>query len=77
MLNKNNEEISAEIDVDIRIVNDEGEEVYEETKNVFETDFDYYTSQAAEEQYLAELRIPATDIISGRSSNGTVFFNGI
>lgn len=77
MLNKNNEEISAEIDVDIRIVNDEGEEVYEETKNVFETDFDYYTSQAAEEQYLAELRIPAADIISGRSSNGTVFFNGI
>lgn len=77
LLNKNNEEISAEIDVDIRIVNDEGEEVYEETKNVFETDFDYYTSQAAEEQYLAELRIPASDIISGRSSNGTVFFNGI
>jgi hypothetical protein len=28
LLNKNNEEISAEIDVDIPIVNDEGEEVY-------------------------------------------------
>lgn len=73
LLNKDNEEISAEIDVDIRIVNEEGEEVYKETKSVFETDFDYYTSQAAGEQYLAELRIPATDIISGKSSNGTVF----
>jgi len=28
LLNKNNEEISAEIVVDIPIVNDEGEEVY-------------------------------------------------
>ena len=73
LLNKNNEEISAEIDVDIRIVNEEGEEVYKETKTVFKTDFDYYTSQAAGEQYLAELRIPAADIISGKSSNGTVF----
>ena len=49
LLNKNNEEISAEIDVDIRIVNEEGEEVYKETKTVFETDFDYYISQAAGE----------------------------
>ena len=73
LLNKNNEEISAEIDVDIRIVNEEGEEVYKETKTFFKTDFDYYTSQAAGEQYLAELRIPAADIISGKSSNGTVF----
>lgn len=73
LLNKNNEEISAEIDVDIRIVNEEGEEVYKETKTVFKTDFDYYTSQAAGVQYLAELRIPAANIISGKSSNGTFF----
>lgn len=73
LLNKNNEEISAEIDVDIRIVNEEDEEVYKETKTVFKTDFNYYTSQAAGEQYLAELKIPVADIISGKSSNGTVF----
>lgn len=77
MLNKNDEEISAEVDVDIRIVNEEDEEVYKGTKTVFKTDFDYYSSQVAGEQYLAELRIPATDISSGKSSNGTVFFDGI
>lgn len=73
LLDKNDEEISAEVDVDIRIVNEEDEEVYKGTKTVFKTDFDYYSSQAAGEQYLAELRIPVADISSGKSSNGTVF----
>lgn len=73
LLNKNNEYISADVDVDIRIVNEEDEEVYKGTKSVFKSDFDYYTSQAAGEQYLAELRISAADITFGKSSNGTVY----
>ncbi len=73
LLNKNKEYISADVDVDIRIVNEKGEEVYKGTKSVFKSDFDYYTSQAAGEQYLAELRIPVTDITLGKSSNGTVY----
>lgn len=73
LLNKNDEYISADVDVDIRIVNEENEEVYNSTKSVYTDDFGYYTSQIAGEQYLAELRIPAEDIISGKSSNGTVY----
>lgn len=73
LLNKNSKSISADVDVDIRIVNEKNEEIYKGTKSVFKSDFDYYTSQAAGEQYLAELRIPAADITSGKSSNGTVY----
>lgn len=73
LLNKNDKYISADVDVDIRIVNEKDEEVYNCTKSVYKDDFGYYTSQIAGEQYLAELRIPAEDIISGKSSNGTVY----
>lgn len=73
LLNKNNEYVSADVDVDIRIVNEEDEEVYKDTKSVFKSDFNYYTSQAAGEQYLANLKIPAADITLGKSSNGTVY----
>lgn len=72
LLGKNNECASEDVDVDIRIVNEEGEEVYKCTKFVSKDDFGYYTSQAVGEQYLAELRIPAADIAPGKSSNGTV-----
>lgn len=74
LLNKNDENISANVDVDIRIVNEENEEVYNATKSVYKSDFGYYTSPAAGIQYLAELKIPAADITSGKSSNGTVYF---
>ena len=73
LLDKNDEYISADVDVDLRIVNEEGEEVYNGTKSVYKDDFGYYTSQIAGEQYLAELRIPAEDIVSGKSTNGTVY----
>lgn len=73
LLGKNNECASEDVDVDIRIVNEEGEEVYKCTKFVSKDDFGYYTSQAVGEQYLAELRIPAMDIALGKSSNGTVY----
>lgn len=65
--------IAAEATVDIRIVNENNEEVYRETRSVAKNDFDYYTSQAAGEQYLANIRIPATDILPGTSANGKVF----
>ena len=73
LLNKNNEYISADVEVDIQIVNEEDEEVYKGTKSVFKSDFDYYRSQVAGEQYLTELRIPVTDITFGKSSNRTVY----
>lgn len=73
LLNSNNKYISADVDVDIRIVNDAGEEVYNATKSVSEKDFDNYESQAAGKQYLANIRIPSSEIKSGKSSNGTVY----
>lgn len=74
LLNQNDSSVSADVDVDIRIVNEDGEEVYTGTKSVSKDDFSYYTSQAAGEQYLANVKIPASDIALGTSSNGTVFF---
>ena len=74
LADKNGNPLSAEVDVDIRVVNDEGEEVYTGTKSVSPDDFNYYTSQAAGEQYLANVRIPAAEIKAGKSASGKVYF---
>lgn len=66
--------VSAEVDVDIRIVNDAGEEIYRAAKSVSKDDFDYYTSKAAGEEFLANVRIPEKDIKAGKSQSGTVYF---
>lgn len=73
LLDENGDSVSAEVDVDIRIVNKNNEEVYQNTKTVSKDDFAYYTSQAAGEQYLANIKIPASDISAGTSSNGKVY----
>ena len=74
LADKNDKSLSADVDVDIRIVNDADEEVYAGTKSVSTDDFSYYTSQAAGEQYLANVRIPAAEIKAGTSASGTVYF---
>lgn len=73
LLNQNGESISANVDVDVRILNDAGEEVYSGTMSVLESDFGYYTSPTQGEQYLANIRIPASDILPGASASGKVF----
>ena len=74
LADKNGKPLSAGVDVDIRIVNDADEEVYAGTKSVSPDDFSYYTSQAAGEQYLANVRIPAAEIKTGKSASGKVYF---
>ncbi len=74
LADKNDKPLSADVDVDIRIVNDADEEVYNGTKSVSPDNFNYYTSPAAGEQYLAHVRIPATEIRAGKSANGKVYF---
>ena len=74
LADKNDKPLSADVDIDIRIVNDEGEAVYTGTKSVSSDDYSYYTSQAAGEQYLANVRIPAAEIAAGKSANGKVYF---
>lgn len=74
LADKNDKPLAADVDVDIRIVNDENEEVYSGTKSISSDDFGNYTSQAAGNQYLANVRIPATEIKAGKSANGKVYF---
>lgn len=73
LLNKSDHYISAEVDVDVRIVNDDGIAVYQATHTVSVDDFGYYTSQAAGDQYLANVRIPESQIEAGTNANGKVY----
>ena len=70
---KSGNSISADVDVDIRIVNDSAEEVFKGTHSVSQDDFGYYTSQAQGEQYLANIRIPMSEITPGTDSSGKVY----
>ena len=70
---KSGNSISADVDVDIRIVNDRDEEVFRGTRSVSPDDFGYYTSQAQGEQYLANIRIPTSEINPGADSSGKVY----
>ena len=74
LADKNGKPLAADVDIDIRIINDEGEEVYVGTRAVSSDDYGYYTSQAAGEQYLANVKIPAAEIIAGKSASGKVYF---
>ena len=74
LLDEDGDPADAELDVDIRIVNDKNEEVYAAERAVSQDDFGYYTSELAGERYLAEIRIPAKDIAEGKASSGTVYF---
>lgn len=65
--------VSADVSVDIRIVNDDGAEVYKATHTVSKDDFGYYTSQAAGKRYLANVRIPASKISAGTNASGKVY----
>lgn len=66
--------VSSNVDVDMRIINDAGDEVYSGRKTISESDFGYYSSPAAGERFLANVRIPKSEIAEGASSNGTVYF---
>ena len=71
---KNGNDIAADANVKIRIVNTEDEVVFEDEKAITEQDFGTYTSQAKGDNYLANLRIPKEEIMPGRALDGTVYF---
>lgn len=73
LLNEKDKYISADVDVDIRITDEDGNELYNQTRSVTKKNFGYYTSQVAGEQYLAEIRIKAAEINEGVSSSGKVY----
>lgn len=74
LLDDKGKSVSANVDVDIRIVNDNSEEVFAATKSVTSENFGYYESNATGTQYLANIRIPAVEIEEGSASSGTVYF---
>lgn len=70
---KSGRNISADVDVDVRVVNDDGMEVYRATHSISKDDFGYYTSPAAGEHFLANVRIPASEISAGTNASGKVY----
>ena len=74
LLDKNQKEIATEAKVDIRIVNDFDETVYEDELDVTEEDFSYFTNADNEEFYLAKAIIDKDLLKPGKSRNGTVYF---
>ncbi len=73
LADKSGDPLAVDINADIRIVNDKSETVYSGTRAVSVDDYSYYTSTAAGEQYLANVRIPAEAIAPGTTSSGTVY----
>lgn len=74
LTDKNDKYLAAEADVAIRIEDENGAIVYEGTKSITKNDFGTYSSQAAGERFLANIRIPESEISAGGSSTGTVYF---
>lgn len=73
ILNYNEEYISAEVDAEITILNDNGEIVYKEKKALTEADFGEYEDSFGDGiEYLARVSIPRNEILKGRSEEGRV-----
>ena len=73
LLDKNGKYLAADVNADIRIVDQDGNELYSATRPVTEADFATYSSKAAGEEYLANVRIKASDIAEWTSTDGTVY----
>ncbi len=72
---KDGEYVVSDADVDIRIVDDDKNELYNGTISVSKSDFVIKQSMFYEkEKTLAEIRIKAADIKKGTSGSGVVYF---
>lgn len=65
--------MAIDVEAEIRIENELGEKVYFGKRTVTERDFENYTSKISGENYLAEIRIPKSEIKSGKSANGKIY----
>ncbi len=73
LLDKRGKGLAADVDADIRIVDENGNELYSATRSVTKEDFATYSSIAAGEEFLANVRIQASEIAEGTSDSGTVY----
>ena len=74
LINGNNKYISADANVDIRIINDKDELIYSANRTISKEDFGYYQSIIYGKKYLANIRIPAEKVTKGKTRNGTIYF---
>ena len=73
LMDKNEESISAPVTVDVRIVNDSDEVVYEKQCFVTSKDFGTWTSTFGN-RYVATIAIPPEDITVGNTKSGAVYY---
>ena len=73
LLNAKDQYISADVDVDVRITDESGNELYKARRSVSKSDFGTFSNQTVGSRFLAEVRIKASDIAEGTSSSGTVY----
>lgn len=71
---KSRKYVSSDATFEIKIVNDDGETIYEGTKDVSKTDFSIWTSQAEGERYLGSVSIPCSEIKKGKTTSGLIYF---
>ena len=72
---KNDEYVISDTEVDVRIVDDNNNELFNRTISVSRGDFVYKKSIFSEkEKTLAEVRINSSDMKKGTSSSGVVYF---
>ena len=62
LLNVDDEPVAADVYVDIRIVNNRNEEVYKATKLIFKDNYAYYETPFSGTEYLAEIKIAASEL---------------
>lgn len=72
--NKEGEEIASSARVKIRIEDELGTVLYDGEKKITESDFDTYEGFLQGEHYFARVQIPVYDILPGKSTSGTVYF---
>ena len=71
--NKEGYAVASDATVEARIVDDNGNELFNSVTTISKDDFGYYTNSIQGEQYLANVRIPESLVARGTSTSGTVF----
>lgn len=74
LLDKNEKELKVPVYVDVRIVNSNGEEVYNETKTIQSSDYSLWYSPDRGDMTLASIVIRDDEIKPASSEDGTLYF---
>lgn len=72
LLNSSKQRVAANMNVDIKIINDNGEKVYEKTHQVTKNNYSEWTSHLVGTRYMASINIPRSEIVKGSSESGKI-----